>query len=137
MSSASSSRRNSTSGAVSCARPASRPNEPAPTNDRQESKSMSYDLVIRNGTIVDGSGGPRYRGDVGVVGDRIAAIGRIRERGAQEIDAQGQIVAPGFIEVHSHMDAQIFWDHLGTSPIWHGITTTIMGNCGFTLAPCR
>ena len=98
---------------------------------------MSYDLVIRNGTIVDGSGNPSYRGDVGVIGDRIATIGRVRDKGKQEIDASGQVVTPGFIEVHSHMDAQIFWDPIGTSPIWHGITTTIMGNCGFTLAPCR
>lgn len=98
---------------------------------------MRYDLVIRNGTIIDGSGGPRYRADVGVIGDRIASIGRIREQGRDEIDAAGKVVSPGFIEVHSHMDAQIFWDQLGTSPVWHGVTTTIMGNCGFTLAPCR
>jgi N-acyl-D-amino-acid deacylase len=98
---------------------------------------MAYDLVIRNGTVVDGSGGPRYRADVGVVGDRIASIGRIREKGKSEIDADGQVVTPGFIEVHSHMDAQVFWDPIGTCPAWHGITTTIMGNCGFTIAPCR
>ena len=98
---------------------------------------MNYDLVIRNGVVVDGSGGPRYRADVGVIGDRIATIGRIRERGRDEIDAAGKVVTPGFIEIHSHMDAQVFWDPLGTSPIWHGVTTTIMGNCGFTLAPCR
>ena len=98
---------------------------------------MNFDLVIRNGTVVDGSGRPRYRADVGIQGDRIAFIGRIRERGAQEIDAEGKFVAPGFIEVHSHMDAQVFWDPLGTCPSWHGVTSTIMGNCGFTLAPCR
>lgn len=98
---------------------------------------MTYDLVIRNGTIVDGSGRPRYRADIGVTGDRIATIGRIAARGRTEVDAAGRAVAPGFIEVHSHMDAQVFWDPLGTSPVWHGVTTTIMGNCGFTLAPCR
>ena len=98
---------------------------------------MGYDLVIRNGTVVDGSGRPRYRADIGIQGDRIATIGRILERGNQEIDADGQVVSPGFIEVHSHMDAQIFWDSLGTCSAWHGNTTTIMGNCGFTLAPCR
>lgn len=98
---------------------------------------MAYDLVIRNGIIIDGSGSPRYHGDVGIVDGTIACIGRIGERGRQEIDARGQVVSPGFVEVHSHMDAQIFWDHLGTSPVWHGVTTTIMGNCGFTLAPCR
>lgn len=98
---------------------------------------MGFDLVIRNGTVVDGSGRQRYRADIGIVGDRIVTIGRIRDRGAREIDAEGQVVAPGFIEVHSHMDAQVFWDELGTCPAWHGVTTTIMGNCGFTLAPCR
>jgi len=98
---------------------------------------MAFDLVIRNGTVIDGSGRQRYQADVGVIGDRIASIGRIRERGATEIDAEGQIVAPGFIEVHSHLDAQVFWDSLGTCPAWHGVTTSIMGNCGFTLAPCR
>ena len=98
---------------------------------------MAFDLVIRNGTVIDGSGRARYRADVGVVGDRIASIGRIREKGKREIDAEGHIVAPGFIEVHSHMDAQVFWDPLGTCPAWHGVTTTVMGNCGFTLAPCR
>ena len=98
---------------------------------------MQYDLVIRNGTVVDGSGRPRFRADVGIVGDRIASIGRVRDRGREEIDAEGHVVAPGFIEIHSHMDAQIFWDYLGTCPAWHGVTTSIMGNCGFTLAPCR
>jgi N-acyl-D-amino-acid deacylase len=98
---------------------------------------MGFDLVIRNGTVVDGTGRPRYRADIGIRGDRIHAIGRIRERGKQEIDAEGQVVSPGFIEVHSHMDAQVFWDSLGTCSAWHGNTTTVMGNCGFTLAPCR
>src|SRR5580700_1936161 len=95
-----------------------------------------YDLVIRDGTVVDGSGRPRYRADVGVRGGHIASIGRIKEKGAEEIDAEGKFVAPGFIEVHTHMDAQLFWDSLGTSSAWHGITSAIMGNCGLTLAPC-
>lgn len=95
-----------------------------------------YDLVIRGGTIVDGSGRPRYRADVGVSRGRITSIGRIGEKGGEEIDAEGKFVAPGFIEVHTHMDAQVFWDSLGTSSAWHGITSAIMGNCGFTLAPC-
>ncbi|MBM3347723.1 MAG: amidohydrolase family protein, partial [Betaproteobacteria bacterium] len=98
---------------------------------------MSFDLVVRNGIVVDGSGRSRFRADVGVSGGRIASIGRIGEKGRREIDADGLVVAPGFIEVHSHMDAQVFWDPVGTSPAWHGITTTVMGNCGFTLAPCR
>ena len=96
---------------------------------------MSYDLVIRNGTVVDGSGLGGYRADVGILGDRIAAIGRIRERGEQDIDAEGLAVTPGFIDGHTHMDAQIFWDPIGANSCWHGVTTVVMGNCGFTLAP--
>jgi N-acyl-D-aspartate/D-glutamate deacylase len=97
---------------------------------------MAYDLVIKNGVVIDGSGMPRYRADVGVRGGRIASIGRIRERAREVIDADGQVVAPGFVDGHTHMDAQIFWDPLGTSSCWHGITSVVMGNCGFTLAPC-
>lgn len=99
---------------------------------------MTHDLVIRGGTVVDGSGLPRYGADVAVSGGRIARIGRsIRERGAEEIDARGLVVAPGFIDGHTHMDAQVAWDPLGTCSCWHGVTTVVMGNCGFTLAPCR
>ena len=94
-----------------------------------------YDIVIRNGHVVDGSGLGRYRADVGVIGDRIATIGRIRERGATEIEADGMVVTPGFIDGHTHFDAQIFWDPLGTNSCWHGVTTAVMGHCGFTLAP--
>ena len=97
---------------------------------------MPHDLVIKNGTIVDGSGLPRYRADVGIRHGRIVTIGRIRERAREVIDADGQVVAPGFVDGHTHMDAQIFWDPLGTSSCWHGITSVVMGNCGFTLAPC-
>ena len=94
-----------------------------------------YDLVIRNGTVVDGTGLPKYRADVGLNGDRIAAIGRIAERGQEEIDATGHVVSPGFIDGHTHMDAQVFWDPLGSCSCWHGVTSVVMGNCGFTLAP--
>src|SRR5262249_4541513 len=104
--------------------------------DLEEERTMSFDLVIRNGTVVDGSGLPRYRADVGVRQGKIAAIGRIRENAREVLDAEGHVVAPGFIDGHTHMDAQVFWDPLGTSSCWHGITSVVMGNCGFTLAPC-
>src|SRR2546428_2111403 len=97
---------------------------------------MPYDLVIKNGMVVDGSGLPAYPADIGVRYGRITTIGRIRERGREVIDADGLVVAPGFIDGHTHMDAQIFWDPLGTSSCFHGITTVVMGNCGFTLATC-
>src|SRR3977135_4392652 len=97
---------------------------------------MSYDLIIKNGTVIDGSGLPRYRADVGVRHGRISTIGRIRESAREVIDAEGQVVTPGFVDGHTPMDAQIFWDPLGTSSCYHGITSVVMGNCGFTLAPC-
>ena len=95
-----------------------------------------YDLIIRNGTIVDGSGMPRFRGDVGIAKGKIAAIGKVRESARETIDADGHIVAPGLIDAHTHMDAQVFWDALGTCSCWHGVTSVVMGNCGFSLAPC-
>ncbi|MBW1882978.1 MAG: amidohydrolase family protein [Deltaproteobacteria bacterium] len=98
---------------------------------------MSFDLVIRGGTVIDGSGLGSFRGDIGVVGDRIAAVGRIAARGREEIDAEGQVVTPGFIDGHTHLDAQLFWDPHGVNSCWHGVTTAVMGNCGFTLAPVR
>ena len=97
---------------------------------------MPYDLLIKNGVLIDGSGLPRYRADVAVQHGRIASIGRIRAGAREVIDADGMIVAPGFIDGHTHMDAQVFWDPLGTCSCWHGVTSVVMGNCGFTLAPC-
>ena len=98
---------------------------------------MSYDLLIRNGTVVDGSGGAAYRADVAVQDGRIAAIGRINERATRTLDAEGHVVAPGFVDGHTHLDAQVFWDTVGSCSAYHGVTTAVMGNCGFTLAPCR
>jgi N-acyl-D-amino-acid deacylase len=97
---------------------------------------MQYDLIIRNGTVIDGSGLPRYRADVGITRGKIATIGKIRDNAKEVLDAEGHVVAPGFIDAHTHMDAQVFWDPLGTCSCWHGITSVVMGNCGFSLAPC-
>jgi N-acyl-D-amino-acid deacylase len=94
-----------------------------------------FELVIRGGLVIDGSGTTGRRADVGVRQGRLAEIGSIKERGAEELDAGDCVVAPGFIDPHTHMDAQVFWDGLGASPVWHGVTSAVMGNCGFTLAP--
>src|SRR6266542_2692526 len=95
-----------------------------------------FDIVIKGGVIVDGTGAPRYRNDIGIRDKRIAEIGRISEdRGAEVLDATGHIVAPGFIDVHTHYDAQIYWDPYCTLSGWHGVTTVVIGNCGFGFAP--
>ncbi|MFA9565279.1 MAG: amidohydrolase family protein [Acidimicrobiales bacterium] len=97
---------------------------------------MAHDLVIRGGTVVDGTGALPTRADVGVDGDRITAVGTVDADGAGRIiDAEGRIVTPGFVDLHSHLDAQVGWDPLMTSSCWHGITSTVMGNCGMTFAP--
>jgi N-acyl-D-aspartate/D-glutamate deacylase len=98
---------------------------------------MAYDLIVKNGMIVDGTGFSRYRADVGVKDGKITEIGRIRARAERTIDADGLFVAPGIIDLHTHYDAQPFWDRLCTSSIWHGVTTVLTGNCGLTLAPLR
>jgi N-acyl-D-amino-acid deacylase len=98
---------------------------------------MSFDIVIRGGTVIDGSGLGSFRADVGVADGHIVSVGKIAERGAEEIDAEGHAVTPGFIDGHTHMDAQVFWDASGSSSCWHGVTSAVMGNCGFTLAPVR
>ncbi len=98
---------------------------------------MKFDLVIRNGSVIDGSGSLAVVTDVAVSDGLIARIGEVPERGQVEIDAAGYVVTPGFIDGHTHMDAQVFWDSAGTNSCWHGVTTVVMGNCGFTIAPVR
>jgi N-acyl-D-aspartate/D-glutamate deacylase len=96
-----------------------------------------YDVIIRNGTVIDGTGGPRRSADIGVKEGRIATIGQVEGEAAQTIDATGKLVTPGFIDIHTHYDAQAHWDTtLSPSPL-HGITTVIAGNCGFTIAPLQ
>jgi N-acyl-D-aspartate/D-glutamate deacylase len=98
---------------------------------------MTYDLVIKNGTIVDGTGEARFRADVAVKDGKIAEIGKLNGGGARTIDADGLIVAPGFVDPHTHYDAQICWDPLLTCTSWHGVTSVVMGNCGVGIAPCK
>jgi N-acyl-D-aspartate/D-glutamate deacylase len=98
---------------------------------------MPYDLLITNGTIVDGTGGARFNADVAVRGGSIAALGKIDGSAATVIDAAGKIVCPGFVDPHTHYDAQITWDRLLSSSAEHGVTTVVMGNCGVGIAPCR
>jgi N-acyl-D-amino-acid deacylase len=98
---------------------------------------MAYDLVIKNGTVVDGTGAPRYRADVAIGGGAIAEIGKVKDGAKRTIDASGLIVAPGFVDPHTHYDAQICWDPLVTCSSWHGVTSVVMGNCGVGIAPCK
>lgn len=98
---------------------------------------MEYDLVIRNGLIVDGSGKPAFKGDVGVRGGKIAAVGNVEGKAAEEIDADGKLVTPGFVDIHTHFDGQVTWENRMTPSSNHGVTTVLMGNCGVGFAPCR
>ena len=98
---------------------------------------MGYDLIIKGGLIVDGSGSPAYGGDVAIQDRRIAAVGQVDGSARRTIDANGLVVSPGFVDVHTHYDAQLAWDPQATPSSYHGVTTVVMGNCGYTLAPCK
>ena len=99
--------------------------------------SPIFDVVIRGGTVVDGSGGPSRVADVAIVGSKIARVGAVPEKGREEIDARGQIVTPGFIDLHTHYDGQVTWDNRLQPSSNHGVTTVVMGNCGVGFAPCK
>src|SRR5262245_54491101 len=96
-----------------------------------------FDLVIRGADICDGSGAPRAVGDIALDGGRVVELGRVTGAGRRELRAEGLTAAPGFIDVHTHYDCQVSWDPALTPSSWHGVTTVVMGNCGFSIAPCR
>ena len=98
---------------------------------------MSYDLKISGGTIVDGSGNSGYRGDVGISIGRIVALGDAPESATKTTDAEGTVVSPGFVDIHTHYGAQIIRDRMMSISPWHGVTTAVLGNCGFGVAPTR
>ena len=98
---------------------------------------MAHDIVIRGGELVDGTGTAPQQGDLAIDGDTIAAVGDVAGAGKREIDAKGLAVTPGFVDLHTHLDAQIGWDPQMTPVSWHGVTTALLGNCGVTFAPCK
>src|SRR6266571_6687896 len=96
-----------------------------------------HDLIVRGGTVVDGTGEPAVAADVAVDGGRITQVGRVEGDAAEVIDATGLLVTPGFVDVHTHYDGQVTWDPMLTPSSWHGVTTLLMGNCGVGFAPVR
>src|SRR5262245_11385135 len=96
-----------------------------------------FDLVIRGGTVFDGSGSEPYDADVAICGRRIAGVGKLSESGGEELDAKGMIVTPGVIDLHTHYDAQVTWSSEITPSSWNGVTTVMIGNCGVGFAPCK
>jgi hypothetical protein len=103
----------------------------------QEEQDMAYDLLIKNGRVIDGSGMPAFRGDVAVSNGKIVATGKLRDSATRTIDADGLVVAPGFVDNHCHYDAQVTWDPLCTFSCYHGATSVVIGNCSLALAPVR
>src|SRR6184192_3940109 len=106
-------------------------------DDGEGTIRMAYDLLIKNGRIVDGTGGPSYRGDVAVTGGKIVEIGRLSGTAKHTVDAEGRVVSPGFIDNHCHYDAQVTWDPLCSYSCDHGATSVIFGNCSLSLAPVK
>src|SRR5436190_13613169 len=98
---------------------------------------MAHDLVIRGGTIVDGSGAPSFTGATRTDGEPTPAVGSVDDSARRTIDANGALVTPGFVDIHTHLDAQLAWDPDATSSCWHGVTSVVLGNCGVTFAPVR
>ena len=96
-----------------------------------------FDLILKGGRVYDGSGMPSFTGDVAMAGGKIAAIGRLSGPAKRTLNVEGLAVAPGFIDPHTHLDAQLLWDPLGTSSCFHGVTSSVVGNCGLSLAPCK
>src|SRR2546426_12422103 len=96
-----------------------------------------FDLLVRGGLLIDGTGAPARPGDLGVRGGRMAAVGTVQGTADRVLDADGAVVAPGFVDIHTHYDVQVFWDRMLTISPWHGVTSVVMGNCGFGIAPTR
>ena len=98
---------------------------------------MTHDVIIKNGMLIDGTGAPGRRADLAIDGDRVTAIGRIEGDARLTIDAAGKLVTPGFVDIHTHLDAQLAWDPIASSSCYHGVTSVVLGNCGVTFAPVR
>src|SRR5262247_2514327 len=99
--------------------------------------AATYDWIIRGGTVADGSGEALREADIAVCNGVIAEVGEVKQSAAEEIDARGLLITPGFVDIHTHYDGQATWDSRLTPSSWHGVTTAVMGNCGVGFAPCR